>query len=245
MRSGSSDTAACDDDRLFRFREQLCGLPHACHLGLRPERRHGAELGFDDRIEVVFVRSEIPLLVAQAQMHRPWRSGSRETKRLPQEIRQTCFIVDLRVELREAVELGEVFQLLIRMAVARRDGRSAGDRDQGNARKKRVLQPRTEVGSADLLRQAQTGSAARSRVAVGHVCCGLFTVRHDPLQTKRLHLLQRLHENRRHEEGVRDAVTFHHFGKEPRTGHLRHFTILLILMSLRATSFDAGTANGP
>ena len=136
-------------------------------------------------------------------------------------------MVDLGVELGHRVELGDVVDLLVGVAMARLRRRAAGDRDDRGAGHETVAQPGRQIRGADHLRHADARLAAGAGVAVGHVGGGLLAVHHDAADRPVLHLGEGLEHESRHEEDVRDVVALHHLGETLRTGHPGHGDVVL------------------
>ncbi|MNC86681.1 hypothetical protein D3C83_23550 [compost metagenome] len=131
-------------------------------------------------------------------------------------------MIHVRVEFGRGLELREVFEFLVGVAMARHGCRSARHRDHGRAGEIRVLQPRREIRCAHVLSHAHAGFPARPRVAVRHVRGGLLAVRHDAPDAHALHRGKRLKQHLRHEEDVRHAVSAQRIGDKARAGGFRH-----------------------
>ena len=185
-------------------------------------RRYAAVQRFDQRIEIGLELGDLTEVTLDAQMHRSGRARGRDTECLTQEIRQARDGVDLGVELRHRIELRDIVDFLIRMAIARLRCGSAGDRDDRRAGHEAVAKSRCEIRGADHLRHAHAGFAACARIAVGHVRGCFLSVHHQPLDRHVLHFGKRFEHERGHEKEMRDFVAPHHFREQARAGHFRH-----------------------
>jgi len=65
-------------------------------------------------------------------------------------------VIDMRVELGGVLELGEVFEFLIGVAMARHRRRPAGQRDHRGAGEIRIFEAGREIGGADVLCHADS-----------------------------------------------------------------------------------------
>jgi hypothetical protein len=181
---------------------------------------------FDERREICLgVTNRAAVQSAQAQVRRARCAGGRRAKCLAHEIGQPLYVVDLRAELGHGVELIEIFDFLVSVAIARPRHGAAADRNHRRACHEAVAQTRREIRGADLLRHADAGLAACARVTVGHISRGLFAVRHDFVDLEIIHFRERAHEYRRNVKHMRDAVAMDDFGEQSRAAHFCHYRI--------------------
>ena len=133
--------ATGDDDRALLSGEQAQRVDDMHRVGRGPERRHRLVLRLDQQVEVGLDHDALGMVAADLQVHRARRAAGRLAESLAHHVGQALDVVDVRVELGGVVELGEVLQLLVGMAVALVRRRAAGDRDHRRAGEVRVAQP--------------------------------------------------------------------------------------------------------
>ena len=146
----------------------------------------------DEHLEISIGNRNLRVVSTHLQMHRTGCSTRRFPKRSAQHVGQPSDIVDVRIEFRGVIELREIFQFLVRMAVSCSGRRTAGQCDHRRTGKVCITQTRSEVGRPHMLRHANAWLMGSPRVTVGHVCSGFFAVRHDAPDAHAFHGGQRL-----------------------------------------------------
>ncbi len=86
-----------------------------------------------------------------------------------------------------------------------------------------IAQSRRQVRRADALGEAHADAPGGPGVAIGHVNGGFLSMGKDPPdRSSPVQFRQRMTEDRRHEEDVRDALGVEAVGEELGTGQTRH-----------------------
>ena len=167
------------------------------------------------------------VMPAHFQMHRARATGGRLAKCLPDHIGQTFNGIDMGVEFGGVLELRVILDFLIGMAMTRHRCRPAG---HGNHRRRSeisILQTRRQIGATDVLGHTNARLERRTRIAIGHVGRGFFSVSHDALDPPAFHFNEGFQQHLRHIKHMRDAVAADRFGNKPHTSHFWHITSLL------------------
>jgi hypothetical protein len=142
---------------------------------------------------------------------------------LTQRVGQPGHRVDAGAGLGHGFEEREVLDLLIDVATARLRIRSAGQDHQRRTGEIEIAQPGRQIRGTDTLGEAHADAPGSPGVAIGHVDGGLLPVGQGPPDRRPpVHFRQRVTEDRRHEEDVRDALGVEAIGEELGTGQARH-----------------------
>jgi hypothetical protein len=222
LRARADHPAARDNHRPFRAAQRRERRLDMLGIGRGAERRRSPVGLLHQRLELGLLLGDLAEMALHPQVHRAGRARGRHPECLANEVGHAGDVLDLRVELGHRVELADVVDLLVGVAIARLRRRTAGDRDDRRARHEAVAQAGGEVGGADHLRHTHAGLAAGAGIAVGHVGGGLLAVHHHAADGPVFHLGECLEHERRNEEDVRDLVALHHLGKQLRTCHFGH-----------------------
>src|SRR6185503_12345168 len=92
-----------------------------------------------EKLELAFGYGNFGVMAEKLQIHRPGGTAHRFTKRLAHEIGNARNVIHVRVEFRRGLELREIFELLVSMAMTCERCGPATQRDDRRAREIRIL----------------------------------------------------------------------------------------------------------
>ena len=129
LRSRTDHAATGDDHRPLGVAQGGKRVADAVHVGLGTKRRRTPVRPLHQRVELGRLLGDLAEMTLHAQVHRAGCARGRDPECLADQIRHARDMIDLRIEFGDGVELADVVDFLVGVAVARLRGWAAGDRD--------------------------------------------------------------------------------------------------------------------